>query len=270
MASEDKVFSGAIPDIYDKFMVPIFFEPYARDFADRIETFRPQMLLEVAAGTGVLTRAIATRLDSQASIVASDLNQPMLDRARAKLADDKRITWRQADAMALPFDDAMFDVVACQFGVMFYPDKTKGHAEARRVLKLAGRYVFSLWDDLASNDFARTVNDAMEDYFPHDPPRFIARTPHGYSDTAAVRQAVSAAGFRSVEIDGVENVTKASSPEAIAIAFCQGTPLRNEIEARDLGELAAATGHAAKALERRFGSGAIEGRSRAYVITAIG
>ena len=270
-AGDDKVFSGAIPDIYDRFMVPIFFEPYARDLADRIEALRPQTLLEVAAGTGVLTRAVASRLDSRASMVATDLNQPMLDRARARLGADGRIAWQQADALALPFDDARFDVVVCQFGVMFYPDKTRGHAEARRVLKPGGRYVFSVWDGLASNDFARTVDEALKEFFPRDPPRFTARTPHGYGDKAAIREAAVAAGFRSVEIDAVEKSTRAGSAGDVAIAVCQGTPLRYEIEARAAsGELPAATRHVGEALEQRFGPGEIEGRSRAYVIIAIG
>src|SRR4051794_16529544 len=108
MVATDKVFAGSIPDIYDRFLVPLIFESYALDLAQRLAKTAPHDVLETAAGTGVLTRAIASQLLASARIVASDLNQPMLDRAAAQLSDDVRIEWRAADALALPFDDRRF------------------------------------------------------------------------------------------------------------------------------------------------------------------
>jgi len=274
MVATDKLFAGSIPDIYDRFLVPLIFEAYARDLAGRLAKTEPRDVLEIAAGTGVLTRAIAARRPSEARIVATDLNQPMLDHAAARQPHDDRphdgrIQWRQADALALPFEDHSFDVVACQFGVMFFPDKVQGYKEARRVLKPGGHFFFNVWDRISENEFADVVTQALAALFPHDPPRFMARTPHGYHDVERIREELNEAGFASISVEAVAERSKAASPRDAAIAYCQGTPLRNEIEARDASRLEDATKRAADALAERFGSGAIEGRIRAFVITAI-
>ena len=269
MVATDKVFAGSIPEIYDRFLVPLIFESYAFDLAKRLAQTDPRDVLETAAGTGVLTRAIASRLPANARIVATDLNQPMLNHASARQSGDGRIEWKQADAQALPFEDQSFDVVACQFGVMFFPDKVQGYKEACRVLKLGGHFFFNVWDRISENEFADVVTEALAALFPHDPPRFLARTPHGYHDEKRIREELKAAGFTSISIDAVDAISKAASPRDPAIAYCQGTPLRNEIEARDASRLEDATNKAAEALAHRFGSGAIEGRIRAFVITAI-
>src|SRR6266540_5266520 len=267
MAATDKLFAGSIPEIYDRFLVPLIFESYARDLAERMARVEPRDVLETAAGTGVLTRAIASRLPAPARIVATDLNQPMLNHAQGQ-SHDSRITWRQADALALPFEDQKFDVVACQFGAMFFPDKVQGYREARRVLKPGGHFFFNVWDRISENEFADVVTEALAAVFSHDPPRFLARIPHGYHDVEQIRQELNAAGFVHVSLDTVDGTSKASSPRDPAIAYCQGTPLRNEIEARDGSRLEEATQKAAEALARRFGTDAIEGRIRAFVITA--
>jgi SAM-dependent methyltransferase len=152
---------------------------------------------------------------------------------------------------------------------MFFPDKVQGYAEARRVLRPGGHFFFSVWDRISENEFADVVTEALAALFPHDPPRFMARTPHGYYDVERIRKELNAAGFRDIAVDAVDDTSKASSPRDPAIAYCQGTPLRNEIEARDASRLEAATKQAAEALAHRFGSGAIKGRIRAFVITAI-
>ena len=267
MAATDKLFAGSIPEIYDRYMVPLIFEPYALDLAARLAAAGPRDVLETAAGTGVLTRAMASRLAGSTRIVATDLNQPMLDHAMARLRDD-RIAWRQADAVALPFADESFDAVVCQFGAMFFPDKVQGYAEARRVLRPGGRFLFNVWDKISENEIADTVTDALAEVFPHDPPRFMARGPHGYHDADLIRRQLDAAGFSDISVDPVEHRSRAASPRDPAIAYCQGTPLRNEIEARDASRLEEATEHVAQALTRRFGSGAVESRIRALVISA--
>ena len=182
MVTTDKLFAGSIPEIYDRFMVPLIFEFYAEDLAKRLAKANPQAILETAAGTGVLTRAIASRARMDAQITATDLNPPMVNYAAAKQSGDARITWRQADALALPFEDRTFDAVACQFGAMFFPDKIQGYREARRVLKPDGRFYFNVWDRISENEFANVVTEALAELFPDDPPRFMARTPHGYHD----------------------------------------------------------------------------------------
>jgi ubiquinone/menaquinone biosynthesis C-methylase UbiE len=269
MAASDKLFAGSIPEIYDRFLVPLIFESYARDLAARLAKVEPQDLLETAAGTGVLTRAIAAKLPHQTRIVATDLNQPMLDRAAAREQTPGRITWRQADALALPFEDQSFDAVACQFGVMFFPDKVLGYRQARRVLKPGGHFFFNVWDRIAENEFADLVTDTLATIFPQDPPCFMARTPHGHHDVAKLREELTMAGFSSISIETRGDISRAPSPRDPAIAYCQGTPLRNEIEARHPAGLEAATQACAEALARRFGNGAVAGRIRAHVITAV-
>jgi ubiquinone/menaquinone biosynthesis C-methylase UbiE len=209
MVATDKLFAGSVPEIYDRYMVPLIFESYARDLAERLATLEPRNILETAAGTGVLTQAIASQLP-QARLVATDLNQPMLDRAAAKLSREKRIEYRQADALALPFEDASFDAVACQFGAMFFPDKVQGYKEARRVLKPGGRFFFSVWGKISENEFADVVTQALAEVFPDDPPRFMARTPHGYHDAERIRADLNAAGFTNIAIDPVEARSKAA------------------------------------------------------------
>jgi ubiquinone/menaquinone biosynthesis C-methylase UbiE len=267
MVATDKVFAGSIPEIYDRFLVPLIFDPYAADLAGRVALAQPRDVLETAAGTGVLTRALASRLAPSTRIVATDLNQPMLDQASQRQADG-RAEWKQADALALPFGDGGFDVVACQFGVMFFPDKVQGYKEARRMLRPGGRFLFNVWGPIEDNDFADVVTEALARVFPGDPPRFMARTPHGHHDVGRIREDLKSAGFADLSVDAVDATSKAASARHAAVAFCQGTPLRNEIEARDASRLEEATNQAADALARRFGKDAIEGRIRALVITA--
>jgi ubiquinone/menaquinone biosynthesis C-methylase UbiE len=169
MVATDKVFAGSIPQIYDRFLVPLIFESYALDLAGRLAETEPQDVLEMAAGTGVLTRAIASRIAVRARIVATDLNQPMLDHAKGRMSRDDHIEWRQADAQDLPFADQSFDVVVCQFGVMFFPDKLQAYREARRVLKPGGHFLFNVWDQISENEFADVVTEALAVVFPHDP-----------------------------------------------------------------------------------------------------
>jgi ubiquinone/menaquinone biosynthesis C-methylase UbiE len=269
MVATDKLFAGSIPEIYDRFLVPLIFEPYADDLAERIARLQPHDVLETAAGTGVLTRALAARLAPEARLVATDLNQPMLDQASRRQGQGAP-EWKQADALSLPFADASFDVVACQFGAMFFPDKTKGYGEARRVLRPAGRFLFNVWDRIEENEFADVVTQALGHMFPDDPPRFMARTPHGHHDAGRIRADLNAAGFSDISIDEVDAKSRAPSPHHVAVAYCQGTPLRNEIEARDASRLEEATNLAADAVAARFGKGAVEGRIRALVVTAAG
>jgi len=268
MVATDKLFAGSIPEIYDRFLVPLIFEPYARDLAERLTKVKPRDLLETAAGTGVLTRAVVARLPASTRYIATDLNQPMLDYAKTRHSSTRSIEWQQADALALPFKDQSFDAVACQFAAMFFPDKVAGYKEARRVLKPGGHFMFNVWDRISENDFADTVTDALAAVFPDDPPRFLARTPHGYHDVDKIRADLQAAGFANVSVDTVGARSKAPSARDPAIAYCQGTPLRNEIEARGASRMEEATAKAAEALARRFGNGAVDGRIRAFVITA--
>lgn len=268
MLESDKVFSGSIPENYDRHMVPLIFEAYATDLAEQAAALSPAAVLEVAAGTGVVTRALAPKLASDASYVITDLNQPMLDFAASRQPSDNRITWRRADALALPFENAAFDLVCCQFGAMFFPSRPLAYREAKRVLKPGGRFLFSVWDRIEDNIFADDVTNALAELFPDDPPRFLARTPHGYHDIALIRDELEGAGFSSVTIETRAEQSRASSPRVPAVAYCQGTVLRDEIEARQAGKLEAATDHAASAIAKRHGNGEVAAKIQAHVIVA--
>jgi ubiquinone/menaquinone biosynthesis C-methylase UbiE len=268
MSESDKLFAGSIPENYDRNMVPLIFESYARDLSLKAAALSPKAVLETAAGSGVVTRALAPKLSPDARYVVTDLNQPMLDYAATRQNADHRISWHKADAQALPFEDAAFDVVCCQFGAMFFPDRPSGYREARRVLKPGGCFLFNVWDRIEENVFANDVTNALAAFFPDDPPRFMARTPHGYHDTALIRRDLEKAGFADVTIETREEQSRAPSPRHVALAYCQGTPLRNEIEARGADQLEAATDHAAAAIAHRHGNGEVAAKIQAHVITA--
>lgn len=263
----DKIFSGLIPKMYEEYLVPLIFEPYAGDIAERVASRPVTRVLEVAAGTGVVTRRLASVLPDSVSIVATDLNQPMLDLAAA-IGTRRPVEWRRADALQLPFKDETFDTVVCQFAIMFFPDKAKAFSEARRVLRPGGTFVFNVWDRISENEFADTVTTALESLFPGDPPRFLARTPHGYCDRPTIERDLADGGFSAApRISIVTARSRAESPRVPAIAYCKGTPLRSEIEARDASRLDEATDLATEDIARRFGPGPVDGRIQAYVVS---
>ena len=263
----DKVFAGSIPKLYEEFLVPLIFAPYAQDLASRLASRTLVRVLEIAAGTGVVTRKLASMLPAGVSIVATDLNQPMLDMA-SEIGTTRPVQWRQADAAQLPFEDGGFDAVVCQFGVMFFVDKAKAFSEAHRMLKAGGVLLFNVWDRIEENEFAHAVTTALEGIFPDDPPRFLARTPHGYCDHATIERDLKSGGFTSPpRIDTLAARSRANSPRVPAIAYCQGTPLRNEIEARNKSRLGESTDIAAEAVARRFGHGLVDAKVQAHIVT---
>lgn len=274
MPEADKAFTGSTPEIYDRFLVPLIFEDFALDLAQRTARNRPARVLETAAGSGVVTRALLPLLEAGAEYIVSDLNHPMLDRAAGQQAPDNRVKWRQADALALPIEDNSIDAICCQFGVMFFPDKLAGYREARRVLRPGGKYVFNVWDRIADNEFADCVTDALAGLYPDGPPRFLARTPHGYHNIDEIVAEMRAAGFSGIDVDTKSAASVAQDARDPAVAYCQGTPLRAEIEARDPDGLQKATDLAARAIADRFGpvpvSGKIQGTySRRSPETAV-
>lgn len=269
MSGADKIFSGSIPDVYDEYLVPLIFEEFASDLASRTAAGNPERILETAAGSGVVTRALAPLLSRTARYTVTDLNQPMLDRAASQQVPDDRIVWQQADAQDLPYGDESFDAVCCQFGVMFYPDKFTSYQQAHRILRSGGKFVFNVWDHIDHNEFAKSVTEALAEVFPNDPPQFMARTPHGYHDIDAIASTLRQAGFSSVDISQKTALSTARNPLDPAIAYCQGTPLRNEILARNPEGLEAATRYAGDRIAEVWGTGEVSAKIQGFVFKAV-
>jgi SAM-dependent methyltransferase len=244
MTGGDSLFAGSIPALYDHCLGPLLFAPYARDIAARAAALRPARILETAAGTGIVTEALASALP-EAEIVATDLNQAMLDVA-AKRGLPARIEFRAADAQALPFPEASFDLVVSQFGVMFFPDRVTAYREALRVLRPGGRFLFNVWDRVELNPVTEMLGGAVAALFPGNPPAFYRRVPFGYHDVARIETDLCLAGYQEIAIETVA-LTSRVDARAAARGLCQGSPMRTEIEALG-GDLVAVEEAAAAAL----------------------
>jgi len=251
-----------MPRVYDFRLGGAVFAPYAADLSCRAAALAPQRVLELAAGTGILTSALVAALPS-AEIVATDLNPPMVDYAAAKVRGPQ---WEVADAQELGYADASFDLVVCQFGVMFLPMRVDAYRGVLRVLRPGGSFLFNAWDTLETHVAEAAVIDAMAQLFPQDPPDFLRRVPHGYADPDQIRADVEAAGLIVAELEQVGLTGQAPSAAALAEGYCLGTPLRFELA--DRGEPADVVAPLAAALIERFGDGPVEVAMSAHVVHA--
>jgi len=246
-------FVGSIPEIYDRHLGPLLFRDYAADLAARVRW--PQagagQVLELAAGTGIFTEQLLARMPPQVSLTATDLNAPMLAVAERRLTG-RPVTWQVVDATTLPFADASFDVMVCQFGVMFFPDKPQALREARRVLRPGGQLLFSVWGSWEENRFARMVNDTIAGFFPDDPPGFY-RVPFSLHDPELLRALVLEAGFPMPVITEVPRVATAPSATHAAVGMVRGNPVIGAIEERGEGSADAIVAAVADTLAREFG-----------------
>jgi len=248
--SLDSAFAGSIPAIYEECLVPVLFEPYAEDLVARAVRLAPGRVLELAAGTGVVSHLLARALPA-ARIVATDLNPAMLAVAAAQPGAAPNLAFEPADAQVLPFADGAFDLVLAQFGAMFFPDKVGAYREVRRVLAPYGTLLFNVWDALARNSGSAAIHHAVRAALPEPRPEFIARTPFGYNDPATIEAELRAAGFAAVAIERVERVSQPGCAARLARGMVLGSPLANELAAhpgslRD-GALAAAVAAAERA-----------------------
>jgi SAM-dependent methyltransferase len=263
MATEqDRRWAGSMPDAYDQFLAPSVFRPFAVELAARAARIAPRRVLEIAAGTGVLTAELMAALPD-AHVTATDLNEPMVRYGAGQVPG---ADWQEADAGALPFDDEQFDLVACQFGVMFFPDKPTAFAEVRRVLTGGGRLLMSTWGPVETHGFAVALMAGVERAFPADPPAFVAAVPHGYPDVGQVTADLAAGGLEVVAAETVTLTGHAASAADIAAGFCTGTPLRMAIESR--GDLTAATVIVSEEMTARMGAGPVTAEMTAHLIEA--
>jgi SAM-dependent methyltransferase len=253
----------SMPEAYERWLGPTIFEPFAEDLARRVAALAPRRILELAAGTGIATRQLLAQL-TDAEVVATDLNPAMVELGR-RLAPGA--TWERADATALPIDDTSFDVVTCQFGVMFFPDRVAALAEARRVLRPGGTVIVSTWDTVERHAFAAALTAALEQTFPDDPPTFVVAVPHGYTDEAVIEGDLRAAGFADVAVERIRLEGRADAAADIARGFCTGTPLHAELERR--GSVESAGAAIAAEMTALLGAGPMWGEMAALVATAV-
>jgi SAM-dependent methyltransferase len=266
MSDTSHLNTGSAAELYERHLVPLTFVAHSRIMAYRFQNMTAGRLLEIAAGTGALTRELRKLLPETVEIVATDLNQPMLDQAMAK-SDAKLITWHQADAMALPFEAGSFDAVVCQFGAMFFPDKITAFSQVHRVLQPGGVFRFSVWDRMEANILNQMYQDVIDAAFPTDPPGRM-RVPFGYHDQTAITSDLTGAGFIDVSFEPATDYYRAASARDAAFAITQGHPVRQEVEARGKGLLERVAESLANNVARRYGSGPVSIPNQAIIVTA--
>jgi SAM-dependent methyltransferase len=266
MASIDVRFSGSVPANYERYMVPLLFRPYAELLAARAVQFQPRSILETAAGTGIVTDALVRALPD-AEIVATDLNQAMLDVAETRV-QSPNLSFREADALDLPFDDGGFDLVVCQFGVMFYPDKVKGNAEAHRVLREGGHYLLAVWDNIERNPLSNLAHQTMQGQFPDNPPMFMKRGPFSYYEPEWIERDLRAAGFGDIGIETVELRSRSPSAEDAARGLTYGSPMRIELEEYGPGALDRVFEEFSRAALKYEGPDGFDAPMAAHIVTA--
>jgi SAM-dependent methyltransferase len=258
----DRSWVGSMAEIYDRHLGPTVFHPFAVDLARRSAGFAARRVLEVAAGSGIVTRELVGAVPG-ASLTATDLNPAMV---RWGAGAVPQAHWAVCDAQRLPFRDGRFDLVVCQFGVMFASDKRAAFAQAHRVLMPGGRLLFTTWHTVDTHGFERSLMVGVRQAFPDDPPLFLEHVPHGYHDLDRVVADVRAGGFTSVEVDTVTLTGHARSAGDLAVGYCTGTPLRAGIESR--GDLVAATALVAEVLTAELGPGPVAAEMTAHVVEA--
>jgi SAM-dependent methyltransferase len=266
MSEPSTVFTSSFAEVYDRYLVPMDFAPHRRRIAERVSGLAPLSVLETAAGTGVVTRELGRILPPEVSITATDLNQPMIALAQSDLGSE-RIRWRQADALDLPFAAAEFDVVVCQFGVMFFPDKRKGFRETLRVLRPGGHFLFNLWDRFEANlrSPLRIAARVVGSIVGRDPVSLMSPP---YYDDPAIRSDLAAAGFVEIRVERATEPSRAVSAPDAATIVCHGSMLRAAIEAYDPSRLVEVTDRVTEKLLFEFGTGAVEGETQALLVTA--
>ncbi len=253
MADHTSQFVGGIPENYDTCLGPVIFEGYASDLVTRVTKTAPSSVLELASGTGIVTRKLRDALGKETRLVATDLNPPMLDVAASKFSADENVEFQEADATALPFEENTFDAIICQFGVMFFPDKPMAFSEAARVLRSGGRYLFNVWGSMSENPFSQCAHDVVREYFPDDPPGFY-KVPFGYTDSDAVLADMAAGGLTDVACETLMIEKPVSDWSSFAHGLVFGNPLNDEIQERGGVESVDVVKGIQASLQDRFGT----------------
>jgi ubiquinone/menaquinone biosynthesis C-methylase UbiE len=258
-------FSGSVPEIYHRYLVPLIFEAYAEDLSERVGVNAGDTVLETAMGTGVLTERLIAKLPSQVQLIATDFSPAMLEVAQSNLPAADNVLYKEANGVDLPFADSSFDALVCQFGVMFFPDVQQGYREAYRVLKSGGEFIFNVWDKIDYNEIPRIVHEVALSLDKHNPPDFL-KTPWSYNDVDTIVEQLKSAGFSDVTVTVLQRESTAPSARDVALALGAGSPLAMQLEERGLSEVA--IDRFTEALEERFGSGQVSAPMQAIVFQA--
>jgi ubiquinone/menaquinone biosynthesis C-methylase UbiE len=267
MASNHAAFVGSVPENYDRYLGPVLFEPYAADLVERLDVPEEATVLELACGTGIVTRHLRDRLGPKTKLVATDLNEAMLSFAAQKFEDTESVEWKQADASELPFEDNTFDAVVCQFGVMFFPDKERALCETYRVLKSGGRFLFSVWDRIEKNDLAHTAHAIISKFFEDNPPDFY-ETPFSFHDPEIIRSMLRRAGFLDTRLSLLPLPAIGNSARALARGLVRGNPVIGAIKERDESSVPQIEARVAEAVAAQFGDAPVRARMQALICIA--
>lgn len=268
MLEHDTAFIGPIPETYDRYMGPIFMQPYAADLVERLPSFVVARVLELACGTGIVTRQLRDALPKSTSLVATDLNVPMIDHARRKFSPEEAVEWKQADATALPFPDCSFDAVVCQFGIMFFPDKRAAVREVHRVLAPRGTFMFNVWDAMERNELTLMAHETIRTFFRDNPPDFY-QIPFGFHDPDAIRTLLDACGFQEVRLTVVPKACMSQSAEDAATGLVKGTPIIGQILERNPLAVTPIVEAVAAAIRSRCGDRPVQSTMQALVCSAV-
>jgi ubiquinone/menaquinone biosynthesis C-methylase UbiE len=268
MAEQHAAFTGSIPENYDRYLGPALFEPYASDIVERVNVREGASVLELACGTGIVTRRLRDRLPHSVRLIATDLNEAMMAYAARKFEPEEVIEWKQADATDLPFDDQSFDVVLCQFGLMFVPDKERAVRDAYRVLRPGGTFLFNVWDAIEQNDLAHIAHTTISTFFEHDPPNFY-EVPFCLHDPELLMSLLETAGFKDSQSSLIRLPSISPSALEAAKGLVEGNPVRAAIEERNPSAVPKIVTAVAEAVASRCGDNPVRGRMQAFVFTAV-
>ena len=255
--------------VRDRCFAPVVLAPFASDLARRLARLTMGPLLEIAADTGVLTQAIASVMSAGMTVVATDSRASWVEYASMR-PGTARASWQPADPHALPFADASFGIVASLFAVATMRDRIRAFREVRRVMRPNGRFAFNVPGHIRQNPVAECVQTSLEQQFPADPPVFLPQGLHGYADNETIDDDLTAAGFTDAIYTTVDLPLTADSAADLALGYCLGTDLREDILARTLGRPEPVIDAVVAALRQRFGIGPIQASMRAHVVFASG
>jgi ubiquinone/menaquinone biosynthesis C-methylase UbiE len=268
MTDKNAAFIGPIPENYDRFLGPMFFEPYALDISQRLSSRPATAVLEIASGTGIVTRQLRNRLPKSVKLTATDLNEAMMEYAGRKFTQGENMDWQQADAMNLPFADASFDAVVCQFGLMFVPDKSAATREVYRVLLPGGIFLFSVWDRIEENPIARTAQEIIATFFASDPPNFY-EIPFGLYNPEEISALLKEAGFQDIQVSLLAKPCKSPSASDAAKGLIEGSPVSTAIQERGSASIATIEEALTEAIANQFGDNPAESTMQALVFACV-